>query len=55
MLWVPEVDGQEKTEQATGKRLTDSRNEGKVAKSSEINSLVMFTTGLLMLFLTESI
>jgi flagellar biosynthetic protein FlhB len=50
---MPEVDGQEKTEQATGKRVNDSRDEGKVAKSVEINSLAIFTTGLLMIFMTQ--
>jgi flagellar biosynthetic protein FlhB len=50
---MAEVDGQEKTEQASGKRQSDSRNEGKVAKSVELNSLAIFTTGLLLLFLTQ--
>jgi flagellar biosynthetic protein FlhB len=50
---MAETDGQEKTEQATGKRQNDSRNEGKVAKSVEVNSLAIFTTGLLMIYLTQ--
>ena len=50
---MAEVDGQEKSEQATGKRLNDSRDEGKVSKSAEVNSLAIFTTGLLMVFLTQ--
>jgi flagellar biosynthesis protein FlhB len=50
---MAETDGQEKTEQATGKRQSESRKEGKVAKSAELNSLAIFTTGLLMLFLTQ--
>lgn len=50
---MAERDGQEKTEQATGKKLEDSRNEGKVARSQELNSLAVFTTGLLVLFFTK--
>ncbi len=49
-----EKDGQEKTEQATGKKLADSREEGQVPKSIEINSLAVFSTGLLVLFLTKN-
>ncbi|HEX2866403.1 MAG TPA: flagellar biosynthesis protein FlhB [Ignavibacteriales bacterium] len=48
---MAEVDGQEKTEQATGKRLSDSREKGQVAKSIEINSFAIFTTGLLLVFM----
>jgi len=48
-----EVDGQEKTEQATGKKLRDARDEGQVAKSTEITSFSVFTTGLLMIYLTQ--
>lgn len=51
---MAEVDGQEKTEQASGKKLSDSRDKGQVAKSMEINSFAVFTTGLLLLFLTQS-
>ena len=47
-------DGQEKSEQATSKKLDESRDEGQVAKSMEINSLAIFTTGLLVLFYTKS-
>jgi len=48
-----EKDGQEKTEQATSKKLTDTREKGQAAKSQEINSLAVFTTGLLVLFFTK--
>jgi len=51
---MAEVDGQEKTEQASGKKLSESRDRGQVAKSIEINSFAVFTTGLLMLFMTQS-
>lgn len=51
---MAEKDGQEKTEQPSGKKLTDSRDEGQVAKSTEINSFGVFTTGLLMAFLTQN-
>ncbi len=47
-------DGQEKSEQATSKKLTESRGEGQVPKSQEINSLAVFTTGLLVLFYTRT-
>lgn len=51
---MAEVDGQEKTEQATGKKLSDSRSEGKVAKSTEINTLAVFGSGLIIIFLTKN-
>ncbi len=47
---MPEVEGQEKTEQATSKKLSDSRDEGQVARSMEINSFAIFTTGLFILY-----
>ena len=50
---MADSDGQEKTEQPTSKRLTESREKGQVAKSVEVNSLAIFTTGLLMLYLTQ--
>ncbi len=46
--------GQEKTEQPSQKRLDDSRKDGKVARSQELNSLAVFGTGLLILFLFKS-
>jgi flagellar biosynthesis protein FlhB len=50
---MAEKDGQEKSEQATSKKLTDSRDKGQVPKSQEINSLAVFTTGLMVLFFTK--
>lgn len=50
---MAEVDGQEKTEQASGKRLTEGREKGQVAKSSEINSFAIFSAGMLMIFFTQ--
>jgi len=47
-------DGQEKSEQASSKKLSESREQGQVAKSMEINSLAIFTTGLLVLFYTKA-
>jgi flagellar biosynthetic protein FlhB len=38
--------GQEKTEQPTQKKLDESRQEGQVAKSNEIISFAVFTSGL---------
>lgn len=43
--------GQEKTEQPTAKKLEDSRQEGHVAKSNEIVSFAVFTTGLLTIII----
>lgn len=50
---MAEEDGQEKTEQPTSKKLEDSREKGQVAKSTEINSFVVFTAGLMILFLSQ--
>lgn len=50
---MAEKDGQEKTEQASGKKLQDARDKGQVARSQEINSLAVFTTGLLVLYFTK--
>ncbi len=46
---MPESSGSEKTEPATAKRRRDSREEGQVAKSTEVNSLVLFAAGLFAL------
>jgi flagellar biosynthesis protein FlhB len=51
---MAEVDGQEKTEQASGKKLQDSREKGQVAKSMEITSFAIFTSGLMVLFMAQS-
>jgi flagellar biosynthetic protein FlhB len=51
---MAEVDGQEKTEQPTSKKLTDSRERGEVAKSVEINSFAVFTAGLIILFASKN-
>lgn len=50
---MAEQDGQEKTEQPTSKKLTDTREKGQVARSQELNSLAVFTTGLLVLYFTK--
>ncbi|KAF0151655.1 MAG: flagellar biosynthetic protein FlhB [Ignavibacteria bacterium] len=47
-------DGKDKTEEPTSKKLSDARDEGRVAKSAEINSLAVFGSGLLMLYITKS-
>lgn len=52
---MAEVDGQEKTEQPTNKKLDDSRDKGEVAKSMEINSFAVFTAGLMILFLSQKL
>lgn len=46
--------GQEKTEQPSDKRLKEGRDKGQVAKSIELNSLVIFTSGLILVYLTQS-
>ena len=40
-------DAGEKTEQASGKKLSDARQKGQVAKSIEVNSAVILLFGLL--------
>jgi flagellar biosynthetic protein FlhB len=50
---MAEVEGQEKTEQPTSKKLYEGREKGMVAKSAEINSFAVFTTGLLILYLSH--
>lgn len=50
---MAESDGQEKTEQPTDKKLSDARNEGQTAKSMEINSLLVFTAGMIILFVSQ--
>jgi len=52
---MPEIDGQEKTEQATSKKLTEGREKGQVAKSVEINSLLIFTSGLMLLYFSKEV
>ncbi len=51
---MAEIDGKEKTEQPTGKKLDDARNKGQVARSREVNSLAVFGTGFTMLYLFQS-
>ena len=46
------ADGQERTEQPTGKRLSDARQKGNVAKSMEINSALGFLAGLALIYVT---
>lgn len=50
---MAEVDGQEKTEQATDKKIQETREKGQVARSSEVNSFAIFSSGLLLLLLTQ--
>ncbi len=46
--------GQEKTEQATPKKLEKSREEGQVAKSTEISNFAVFGTGMLILLIGQT-
>lgn len=50
---MADLDGQEKSEQPTGKKLSDARNKGQAAKSLEINSLAVFGSGLTLIYLTK--
>jgi flagellar biosynthesis protein FlhB len=50
---MAETEGQEKTEQPSGKKLSDARDRGQVAKSTELNSLVVFGGGLVLIFLSK--
>lgn len=52
---MPNKGGQEKTEQATGKRLHESREKGQVAKSQEINSFTLMLLGFVFLYFFGSI
>lgn len=51
---MPGNDGQEKTEQPTSKRLKESREKGQTGKSMEINSLAVFSTGLITLYISRN-
>lgn len=51
---MAEFEGQEKTEQPSSKKLEDARKKGMVAKSIEVNSLLIVVTGLITIFLLQS-
>lgn len=51
---MAEQQGQEKTEQPTQKKLDDSRQKGMVAKSMEVNSLLVVFSGIVTIFLFQS-
>lgn len=51
---MAEHQGQEKTEQPTQKKLDDSRQKGMVAKSIEVNSLLVVFAGIVTIFLFQS-
>ncbi|MFA6978851.1 MAG: flagellar biosynthesis protein FlhB [Ignavibacteriaceae bacterium] len=50
---MAESEGQEKSEQASGKKLSDAREKGQVAKSQEVNSLALFGAGMMLIFLSQ--
>lgn len=50
---MAEQQGQDKTEQATQKKLDDARSRGQAAKSAEISAFTVFGSGLLILFLFQ--
>ena len=50
---MAESNGTEKTEQPTGKKLSDARDKGQVPKSTEINSLVVFGIGFTVLYISR--
>lgn len=47
-------EGQEKTEDATAKKLSDSRDKGQVAKSQEMSSFLVFAGGFFILYSFQS-
>lgn len=51
---MADFEGQEKTEQPTSKKLDEARKKGMVAKSVEVNSLLIVVTGLITIFLLQS-
>ncbi|WP_337865684.1 flagellar biosynthesis protein FlhB [Ignavibacterium sp.] len=51
---MAEFEGQEKTEQPSSKKIEDARKKGQVAKSIEVNSLVIVVTGLVTIFFLQS-
>ncbi len=51
---MAEHQGQEKTEQPTQKKLDDSRQKGMVAKSTEVNSLLVVFAGIVTIFLFQT-
>lgn len=51
---MADFEGQEKTEQPSSKKLEDARKKGMVAKSVEVNSLLIVVTGLVTIFLLQS-
>lgn len=51
---MAEHQGQEKTEQPTQKKLDDSRQKGMVAKSIEVNSLLIVFAGIVTIYLFQT-
>lgn len=51
---MADFEGQEKTEQPSSKKLEDARKKGMVAKSIEVNSLLIVIAGLVTIFLLQS-
>ncbi len=51
---MAESDGQEKTEQPTGKRLEDSRKKGQVARSKELGTFAVLLSGICGLWLVSN-
>lgn len=51
---MAEADGQEKTEQPTGKRIEDSRKKGQVARSKELATFLVLISGVCGLWLVSS-
>ncbi len=48
---MAEESGQERTEEPTGKRLTDARNKGQIARSRELNTFVVLVAGSLAILI----
>jgi flagellar biosynthetic protein FlhB len=51
---MAESDGQDKSEQPSEKKLHEGRDKGQVAKSVEINSLAIFSSGLIFIYFSRN-
>ena len=51
---MAENDGQEKTEQPTGKRLEDARKKGQVPRSKEVGTFAVLMSGVIGLWVFNS-
>jgi len=50
---MADQDGQEKSEQPTGKKLEDARDKVRLLKVPSLNSLAVFGSGLIIIYLMK--